>query len=40
MQRRLVVEAGGGWVPVDAERPVLRYYAAAIAPLLDAPAQR
>jgi glycerol-3-phosphate O-acyltransferase len=34
VQRRLVEEREGGWVPVA--RPVLRYYAAAIAPLLEA----
>jgi glycerol-3-phosphate O-acyltransferase len=34
VQRRLVEERDGGWAPVPAERPVLRYYAAAIAPLL------
>jgi glycerol-3-phosphate O-acyltransferase len=33
-ERRLVEERPGGWAPVEAERPVLRYYAAAIAPLL------
>ena len=33
-ERRLVEERSGGWAPVEAERPVLRYYAAAIAPLL------
>jgi len=33
-ERRLVEERPGGWVPVEAERPLLRYYAAAIAPLL------
>jgi glycerol-3-phosphate O-acyltransferase len=36
VQRRLVEERDGGWCPVEAERPVLRYYAAAIAPLLEA----
>lgn len=34
VQRRLVEERDGGWAPVEAERPLLRYYAAAIAPLL------
>ena len=34
VQRRLVEERDGGWVAVAGEEPVLRYYAAAIAPLL------
>ncbi len=34
VQRRLVEERDGGWAPVEAERPLLAYYAAAIAPLL------
>jgi glycerol-3-phosphate O-acyltransferase len=38
VQRRLVEERDGGWAPVEAERPVLRYYAAAIAPLVGAAA--
>jgi glycerol-3-phosphate O-acyltransferase len=37
VQRRLVEEREGGWVAVPEELPVLRYYAAAIAPQLDAP---
>ncbi len=34
VQRRLVVERDGGWAAAPGEGPVLRYYAAAIAPLL------
>jgi glycerol-3-phosphate O-acyltransferase len=34
VQRRLVEERDGGWVAVAGEAPVLRYYAASIAPLL------
>jgi len=34
VQRRLVEERGGGWAPVDGELPVLRYYANAIAQLV------
>jgi glycerol-3-phosphate O-acyltransferase len=34
VQRRLVVEVDGGWAPVEAERPLLRYYANAIGPLV------
>ncbi|MBK9518553.1 MAG: 1-acyl-sn-glycerol-3-phosphate acyltransferase [Anaeromyxobacter sp.] len=36
VERRLVEEGPAGWAPVEAERPVLRYYAAAIAPLVGA----
>jgi glycerol-3-phosphate O-acyltransferase len=35
VQRRLVEEREGGWVAVPEELPVLRYYAAAIAPQLE-----
>ncbi len=34
VQRRVVEERDGGWVTAPGEGPVLRYYAAAIAPLL------
>jgi glycerol-3-phosphate O-acyltransferase len=34
VERRLVEERDGGWVTAPGEGPVLRYYAAAIAPLL------
>jgi glycerol-3-phosphate O-acyltransferase len=34
VQRRTVEERDGGWVAVQGEEPLLRYYAAAIAPLL------
>jgi glycerol-3-phosphate O-acyltransferase len=34
VQRRLVEERAGGWATVAGEAPLLRYYAAAIAPLL------
>ena len=34
VQRRVLEEREGGWVTAAGEAPVLRYYAAAIAPLL------
>jgi glycerol-3-phosphate O-acyltransferase len=34
VQRRVLVERDGGWVTAPGEEPVLRYYAAAISPLL------
>ena len=37
VQRRLVEEQGGGWVTAPGQGPMLRYYAASIAPLLAAP---
>jgi glycerol-3-phosphate O-acyltransferase len=37
VERRLVEERDGGWVVAPGEGPVLRYYAAAIAPLLAPP---
>jgi glycerol-3-phosphate O-acyltransferase len=38
VQRRLVEERDGGWATTPGEAPLLRYYAAALAPLLAAPA--
>jgi glycerol-3-phosphate O-acyltransferase len=37
VQRRLVEERDGGWATAPGEAPLLRYYAAALAPLLAAP---
>jgi glycerol-3-phosphate O-acyltransferase len=34
VQRRLVEERDGGWATARGEEPTLRYYAAAIGPLL------
>ena len=34
VQRRVLQERDGGWVTVPGEGPLLRYYAAAISPLL------
>jgi glycerol-3-phosphate O-acyltransferase len=36
VERRVVAERGGAWVTMPGEGPLLRYYAAAIAPLLAA----
>jgi len=36
VQRRILEERDGGWVTTQGQGPVLRYYAAAIAPLLAA----
>jgi glycerol-3-phosphate O-acyltransferase len=34
VQRHLVEERSGGWVPVDGELPLLRYYASSLRQLL------
>jgi hypothetical protein len=36
VERRVLEERDGGWLVVPAERPLLRYYAAAIGPQLEA----